>query len=146
MCLILFLKIWQKENWKSKTMARQFFIFWICSNIFPNFSGCRRSILIFETVIRFVCPLAFYPYSKLFYCKNLRRYGNLACKDFVLNFVLNYLPFCKNYLNFICLVHFIFLQVWLFINCWGLLLLAVTAGHWKEEKKKEKTGKEVPVW
>ena len=40
-------------------MVRLFFIFWICSNIFCNFSGCRRSILISESVIRFVFPLAF---------------------------------------------------------------------------------------
>ena len=42
-----------KRNWKSKM------IFWIRSNIFRNFSGCRRLILISEKVIRFVCPLAF---------------------------------------------------------------------------------------
>ena len=44
---------------KRKTIARLFFIFWIRSNIFRDFSGCRRSILIFEIVIRFVCVLAF---------------------------------------------------------------------------------------
>ena len=57
-------------------MARLFFIFWICSNIFRNFSGCRRSILISEMVIRFVISIGFpMPYSKLFYCKNSRRYS-----------------------------------------------------------------------
>ena len=40
-------------------MVRLFFIFWIRSNKFRNFSGCRRSILISEKIIRFVCPLAF---------------------------------------------------------------------------------------
>ena len=34
-------------------ITRLFFIFWIRSNIFCNFSGCRRSI------VRFVCSLAF---------------------------------------------------------------------------------------
>ena len=42
-----------------KTMVRLFFIFWICSNKFRNFSGCSRLILISEMIIRFVCPLAF---------------------------------------------------------------------------------------
>ena len=46
-----------KRKWK--TMVRLFFIFWIRSNKFSNFSGCRRSILISETIIRFVFPLAF---------------------------------------------------------------------------------------
>ena len=49
----------RKENGKPKTVARIFFIFWIRSDIFRDFSGCRRSILISEIVIRFVCPLAF---------------------------------------------------------------------------------------
>ena len=40
-------------------MFRLFFIFWIRSNIFCDFSGCRPSILISEVIIRFVCPLAF---------------------------------------------------------------------------------------
>ena len=44
---------------KRQTLVRLFFIFWIRSNIFRNFSGCRRSILISEMVIRFVFPLAF---------------------------------------------------------------------------------------
>ena len=35
-------------------IARLFFIFWIRSNIFRDFLGCRRSILISKTVIRFV--------------------------------------------------------------------------------------------
>ena len=46
-----------KRKWK--TMVRLFFIFWIRSNKFRNFSGCRRSNLISETIIRFVFPLAF---------------------------------------------------------------------------------------
>ena len=41
-------------------MARFFFIFLICSNIFRDFSGCRRSILTSETIIRFVFPWAFH--------------------------------------------------------------------------------------
>ena len=52
-------KIWRKENGKSKTMTRLFLIFGIRSNIFRDFSGCRRSILNFEMVIRFVFPVAF---------------------------------------------------------------------------------------
>ena len=40
-------------------MARLFLIFWIRSNIFRDFSDCRRSILISETGIRFEFPLAF---------------------------------------------------------------------------------------
>ena len=48
-----------KRKWKVETMARLFFIFWIGSNIFRNFSGCRRLILISETIIRFIFPLAF---------------------------------------------------------------------------------------
>ena len=40
-------------------IARLFFIFWIRSNIFRDFLSCRRSILISERIIRFVCPLAF---------------------------------------------------------------------------------------
>ena len=52
-------KIWRKENGKLKMIARLFFIFWIRSNIFRDFLGCRCSILISETIIRFVFPLAF---------------------------------------------------------------------------------------
>ena len=52
-------KIWRKENRKLKMIAQLFFIFWIRSNIFCEFSGCRCSILISEIVIRFVFPLAF---------------------------------------------------------------------------------------
>ena len=48
-----------KENGKSKMIAWLFFIFWICSNIFCKFLGCRRLILISEMVIRFVFTLAF---------------------------------------------------------------------------------------
>ena len=49
-----------KRKRKIKMMARLFFIFWILSNIFRDFSGCfRGSILIFKMVITFVCPLAF---------------------------------------------------------------------------------------
>ena len=40
-------------------MAWLFFIFWIHTNIFCNFSVCRLLILISEMVIRFVFPLAF---------------------------------------------------------------------------------------
>ena len=57
----------KKKNGNSKTMARLFLIFWIRSNIFRNFSGCR---LLIRLSISF--PM---PYSKLFYCKNSRRYG-----------------------------------------------------------------------
>ena len=46
-----------KRKWK--TMVRLFFIFWIRSNIFLNFSGCRRPIFKCLYIIRFVCPLAF---------------------------------------------------------------------------------------
>ena len=45
--------------WTRPSSVRLFFIFWIRSNKFCNFSGCRCSILISEKVIRFVCPLAF---------------------------------------------------------------------------------------
>ena len=41
---------------KTETMVRLFFIFWICSNIFRDFSDCRRSILISEMIIRFFFP------------------------------------------------------------------------------------------
>ena len=44
---------------KRKTMVRFFFIFWIRSNIFLNFLGCRRPIFKCFYIIRFVCPLAF---------------------------------------------------------------------------------------
>ena len=44
---------------KTENIVRLFFIFWIRSNIFCNFSGCRRSILISEKIIRIDCPLAF---------------------------------------------------------------------------------------
>ena len=40
-------------------MARLFFIFWIRSNIFRNFSGCRRPIFNCFYIIRFVFSLAF---------------------------------------------------------------------------------------
>ena len=39
--------------------TRLFFIFWIRSNIFRNFSGCRRPIFKCFDTIRFVFPLAF---------------------------------------------------------------------------------------
>ena len=52
-------KIWRKESGKPKMIAQLFFICWIRSNIFRDFSGYRRSILISETIIRFVFPLAF---------------------------------------------------------------------------------------
>ena len=55
---------------KRKTMVRLFFIFWIRSNIFRDFSGCRRPIFKCFDIIRF--PM---PYSKILYCKNSRRYG-----------------------------------------------------------------------
>ena len=35
------------------------FIFWTCSNIFRDFSGCRRPIFKCFDIIRFVFPLAF---------------------------------------------------------------------------------------
>ena len=35
------------------------FIFWTCSNIFCDFSGCRRPIFNCFYIIRFVCSLAF---------------------------------------------------------------------------------------
>ena len=54
-----FAKILRKENKKLKRMAQLFFILWIHSNIFCNFSGCRCSIFKCYTIIRFVCPLAF---------------------------------------------------------------------------------------
>ena len=40
-------------------MVRLFFIFWIRSNIFRHFSGCRRPIFKCFDIIRFVFPLAF---------------------------------------------------------------------------------------
>ena len=52
-------KLQRKENGKSKTMVRLFLIFWIHSNIFRNFSGCRRPIFKCFDIIRFVFPLAF---------------------------------------------------------------------------------------
>ena len=52
-------KIQRKENGKSKMMAWLFFIFWILSNIFRNFSGCRRPIFNCYYIIRFVFSLAF---------------------------------------------------------------------------------------
>ena len=36
-----------------------FFIFWICSNIFRDFLGCRLPIFKCVDIIRFVIPLAF---------------------------------------------------------------------------------------
>ena len=39
--------------------TRLFFIFWIRSNIFRNFSGCRHPIFKCFNIIRFVFPLAF---------------------------------------------------------------------------------------
>ena len=44
---------------KRKMNVRLFFIFWIRSNIFLNFLGCRRPIFKCFYIIRFVCPLAF---------------------------------------------------------------------------------------
>ena len=52
-------KILLKENGNSKMMARLFFILWIGSNIFRDFSGCRCLIFKCYIIIRFVCPLAF---------------------------------------------------------------------------------------
>ena len=56
----MFLVCWKNKDLfiYLKTMVRLFFIFWIRSNIFRNFSGCRHLILISEMVIRFLFPLA----------------------------------------------------------------------------------------
>ena len=76
-----------KRKWK--TMVWLFFIFWIRSNKFRNFSDFRCSILISETIIRFVSLLAFQcripNYSTE---KNSQRYGEkkTECQKQLLGF------------------------------------------------------------
>ena len=48
-----------KRKRKVENDGSAFLHFWIRSNIFRNFSGCRCSILISEKILRFVFPLAF---------------------------------------------------------------------------------------
>ena len=50
----------RKQNTKSKTMTRLFFIFWVRCNLFRDFSGSRRPIFKFFDIIRFVFPLSFF--------------------------------------------------------------------------------------
>ena len=56
---LFYCKNLQKEKGKLKMIVRLFFIFWIRSNIFHDFSGCRRPIFKCFDIIRFVFPLAF---------------------------------------------------------------------------------------
>ena len=48
-----------KRKRKVEMMSWLFFIFWICSNIFRDFSDCRRLIFNCFYIIRFVFLLAF---------------------------------------------------------------------------------------
>ena len=57
-------------------ITQLFFIFWISSNIFCDFLGCRRSTLISEKVIIFVFSLAFQSCNQN--CSNAKTHKDIA--------------------------------------------------------------------
>ena len=85
-----------KRKRKVENYDSAFFIFWIRSNIFCDFSGCFCSILISEKIIRFVfllafqCPIPKYSTAKTFEDIAKRKWKTMIRLFFIIEFVQTY--------------------------------------------------------